>query len=182
MGAHAYQEHYTYSDYQIWDGDWELIYGQAISMAPSPMITHQAIASQIIVELSNSINDKCDKCLILGEEDWKISEDTIVRPDVVMICNEPNEAYITKRPEIVVEVASKSTLKRDESVKYALYQDEKVPYYIIVYPNDLKAKVYKLVDGKFESQGSFLDETYELDDAFCAATIDFDRVFKRFRK
>ncbi len=182
MGAHAYQEHYTYKDYQIWEGDWELIYGQPIAMAPSPMITHQAIASQILVELANSIDKECENCFVIGEEDWKISEDTVVRPDVVMICDEPHDAYITKRPEIVIEVTSKSTLKRDESIKYELYQDEKVPYYIIVYPNDLKAKIYKLVDGKFESQGSFLSETYHLDDISCEAKIDFERVFKKFRK
>ena len=182
MGAYAYQEYYTYADYQIWEGDWELHYGQPIAMAPSPMITHQAIASQILVELANSINQECEKCLVLGKEDWKISDDTVVRPDVVMICDEPNDAYITKRPEIVVEVTSKSTIRRDESVKYKLYQDEKVPFYIVVYPDDLKAKIYKLVDNKFESQGSFLNETYHLDGIFCKAKINFERVFKRFRK
>jgi Uma2 family endonuclease len=181
MGAHAYQEHYTYKDYQIWEGDWELIYGQPIAMAPSPMITHQAIANLIAFELTHAMQE-CEKCLVLGEEDWKISDDTVVRPDVVMICNEPHDAYITKRPEIVVEVTSKSTIKRDESIKYELYQDEKVPYYIIVYPNDLKARIYKLIDGKFESQGSFLDEVYHLDNVHCEAKIDFNRVFKRFRK
>lgn len=182
MGVHAYQEHYTYKDYQIWEGDWELIYGQPLAMAPSPIISHQAIAGQILVELANSIDEKCENCLVLGEEDWKISDDTVVRPDVVMICNEPHSDYITKRPEIIVEVASKSTIKRDENVKYELYQDEKVPYYIIAYPDDLKARIYKLVDGKFESEGSFLDETYTLDNSFCEAKIDFNKVFKRFRK
>jgi len=180
MGVYAYQEHYTYSDYKIWDGDWELIYGQAIAMAPSPMITHQAIANLIAFELTQSIQE-CDTCLVLSEEDWKVSEDTVVRPDVVLICNEPNDVFITKRPEVAVEVISKSTVKKDETVKYELYENEKVPYYIIVYPDDLKAKIYKLIDGKFESQGSFLDETYNLD-TFCETSIDFNRVFKRFRK
>ncbi len=67
-------------------------------------------------------------------------------------------------------------------MKYGLYQDGKVPYYIIVSPIDLNAKIYKLIDGKFESQGSFLDETYIFDNIFCKVEIDFYRVFKRFRK
>jgi Uma2 family endonuclease len=120
--------------------------------------------------------------MVVYEEDWKISEDTVVRPDIVLICDEPNEAYITKRPEIVVEVISKTTAKRDETVKYELYQSEKVPYYIIVYPNDFKAKIYKLKEGKFQSEGSFLKESYDFTDLECEVSIDFERVFKKFRK
>lgn len=181
MGALDYREYYTYQDYKCWNGDWELIGGQAIAMSPSPMISHQAIVMEIAYEMKRSLDD-CDACLVLSEEDWKISEDTTVRPDVVMICNEPNDAYITKRPEIVIEVVSDSSVRRDEVVKYHLYESEKVPYYLIVYPDDLKAKIYKLVDGKFESDGSFLDTRYDFAALTCDVSIDFKMVFRRYRK
>ncbi len=35
---------------------------------------------------------------------------------------------------IVVEVISPSSAKRDEKYKFKIYEDEKVPYYILVYP------------------------------------------------
>ena len=181
MGVRAYQEYYTYDDYVHWEGDWELIYGQAIAMSPSPMINHQAIATQIAIELGNSI-DKCPKCLIVSEQDWKVSNDTVVRADVVMICNEPNDSYITKSPKIVVEVISKSTARKDETTKFELYERERVPYYIIVYPDDLKAKVYKLEDNIYRKVDDFTHETMKFDDLECSANIDFARVFKRFRK
>jgi len=38
---------YTYEDYKLWEGDWELIYGVPYAMAPAPMIKHQAISSKI---------------------------------------------------------------------------------------------------------------------------------------
>ncbi len=70
-----------------------------MAMTPSPIIKHQAIAAKVLNELMNSIGN-CEKCLILAEEDWKISDNTVVKPDIVFICDEPNDKYITKAPEI----------------------------------------------------------------------------------
>ena len=181
MGVLDYQPHYTYADYKGWEGKWELYDGYPISMSPSPIISHQAIAFELARELGNNI-EECDRCLVLCEEDWKLSDDTVLRPDVVLICDEPHDAYITKAPEIVVEVISKSTAKRDENYKFDMYEKEKVKYYIIVYPDDLKAKVYKLKDTKYDKQGDFSKESYEFEETLCKASIDFDKVFKRFRK
>lgn len=174
-------EHYTYDDYCLWKGKWELIEGMPMAMTPSPIIKHQAIASNFLFELKKSIGD-CKKCLVLTEEDWKISDDTVVKPDVVLICDEPNEQYITKAPEVVVEIISPSSAKRDEVFKFDLYEEEKVLFYIIAYPEETKAKVYKLENGKYSKQGDFFTETYELNGTSCNAVINFDAVFKQFRK
>jgi len=175
-------EYYSYDDYIQWKGDWELIYGYPIAMSPSPMITHQMVANLIAVELTNALFE-CEECMVVWEQDWKISDETVVRPDVVVICNEPNEAYITKTPKVVVEVVSKSSAKRDETTKFELYEKEKVPYYIIVYPNDLKAKIYRLEDKNFSKVGDFSKEVAYLDEADqCKTKIDFERVFRRLRK
>jgi Uma2 family endonuclease len=153
-------EYYTYDDYLLWKGKWELIKGLPMAMTPSPRINHQAIAGKILTELANSIGD-CERCLVLSEQDWKISNDTVLKPDVVLICDEPNEQYITKTPEIVVEVISQSSAKRDEQFKFEIYQSEKVSYYIIVYPDDCKAKLYHLENGQYSKQGDFFKEIYE---------------------
>ena len=174
-------EYYSYDDYCLWEGKWELIEGIPLAMTPSPIISHQALAAKVLNELMNSIGD-CKECLVLAEEDWKVSDDTVVKPDVVLICNEPNDKYITKAPEIAVEIISKSTSKRDEVFKFELYEKERVLYYIIVYPDDCKAKLYKLEKGKYAKQGDFSTETYKFDSTTCKATINFDDVFKQFRK
>ncbi len=61
---------YTYNDYAQWKGDWELIGGEAVAMAPSQMVTHQAIAAQFIFEMLKEI-DECKGCMVLAEEDRK---------------------------------------------------------------------------------------------------------------
>ena len=100
-------EQYSYDGYCYWEGKWELIAGAPMTMTPSPVIKHQAIAAKMLNELMNSIGD-CDKSLVLFEEDWKISQDTVIKPDVVLICDEPNDKYIKKAPEIIVEIISKT--------------------------------------------------------------------------
>ena len=176
MCAIAY---YTYDDYKQWEGDWELIYGQAVAMAPAPVISHQMVAFNIAKEISNNL--ECDECIVVLEEDWIICDDTVLRPDVALICDEEGD-FITKAPKIVVEVVSKSTAKKDEKIKFEIYEKEKVDYYILAYPNLCKAKVYKLKDGKFDKVGDFTKETLYIEDISCPTKIDFDEVFKRLRK
>ncbi|MRI58591.1 MAG: Uma2 family endonuclease [Epsilonproteobacteria bacterium] len=171
-------EYYTYEDYKQWEGDWELIYGQPVAMAPSPMITHQAIAFEIAYQLRENL--ECEECLVVLEEDWIVEEDTVVRPDVSLICDEEGD-FITKAPHIVVEVVCPQTARRDEKIKFEIYEKEKVPYYILVYPRELKAKVYKLIDGRFDKVADFTNERYEFD-LPCSTAIDFSKAFKKFRK
>ena len=181
--AHEYKEHYTYEDYTHWEGDWELIEGVAYSMAPSPMRVHQNIAYEIARILGNELEYKgCQDCEIVGEFDYKLSNDTILKPDLVLTCNETSQKYLTKAPKIIFEVISPSTASRDEIYKFSLYEAEKVKYYVLVYPDDLKAKVYKLKKGKYDKQGDFTREKYDFKDIECDVSLDFKKVFQRFRK
>lgn len=173
-------EYYTYDDYKEWEGDWELIDGIPMAMSPAPMRKHQSIATKIISYLDTQL-EECSLCEVLGEVDYKVDEATVLRPDVVLTCNETNDTYLTKAPEIVVEIISKSTAKRDEKYKFEIYESQKVKYYILVYPDDLVAKVYKLDDKKYDKQGDFSLESYKFEDTECGVSIDFEKVFKRFR-
>ena len=173
-------EYYTYDDYKEWKGEWELIDGIPLSMAPAPMRKHQSLASEIIYNLREQL-EECTQCEVLGEIDYKVSDDTVLKPDIVLTCGETNESYLTKAPEIIVEIISKSTAKRDEKYKFEIYEKEKVNYYILVYPDDLRAKVYKLKDSKYDKEGDFLQESYDFEETTCHISLDFERVFKRFR-
>ena len=175
-----YLPHYTYDEYCLWDGNWELFEGIPVAMSPAPSITHQAIAAKFIAQLDNQV-DICPRCLVLGEEDYKLADDTVLRPDVVLICDESNDAYITKAPEIVIEIVSKSTAKNDENYKFHKYEQEKIKYYIIVYPDKLLAKVYKLRADRYHKESDFTDNLYNFDDSLCKVSLDFAKIFKRFK-
>lgn len=173
---------YTYSDYCQWEGDWELIEGIAVSMAPAPMKIHQKIAREMVLALSNALDDEvCPECEILYETDWKISENTTLRPDVVLVCDDESEKYISKAPKIVAEILSPSTAQKDETVKFNIYEDEKVEYYILVYPDDLKAKVYQLKGDKYSKVGDYSNQKLSFESSECSLEIDFKEIFKRFK-
>ncbi|MCH9741423.1 MAG: Uma2 family endonuclease [Epsilonproteobacteria bacterium] len=176
MLAHQYIEHYSVEDYRHWKGDWELIYGIPYAMAPSPMVTHQSINGKIFVELNKAL-DNCPKCQALFEIDWEISSDTVVKPDTLVICYEPDEK-ITKKPELIFEIASPSTVKRDETLKFELYQQEGVVYYAIVYPDKQVAKLYKLYEGRYIKVGDFSDEMYQFELKECGIDFDFSKIWR----
>ena len=69
-------EYYTYEDYKLWDGDWELIRGFPVAMAPSPVRNHQNLLAMFAYELNKKFKD-CEKCEVLVEEDWIVEDDTI---------------------------------------------------------------------------------------------------------
>jgi len=177
MGALKLEDlpHYTYDDYKNWEGnDWELIYGQAYCMSPMPMIEHQKVTNNIGWQLKN-LFDNCEKCQVLMPVDWKIAEDTIVQPDNSVICYEPqNEAYLTKAPKIIFEILSKSTAKKDKGLKYDLYEQEGVKYYIIVDTKEKIAKVYELKEGRYIKVCDASDESVTFKVQECSAELKFD--------
>jgi Uma2 family endonuclease len=175
--------HYTYADYLQWEGEWELIEGCPISMAPAPMRIHQEIATELIYALRSTLDeDVCPECVLAYETDWKVSEETVLRPDIVLACNDEHEAYLSKAPKLIVEVISPSTARKDETVKFDIYEAEGVQYYLLVYPDDLRAKVYTLKENRYVKVGDFTHELLQMDDLPCAVSVDFGKVFGRFRK
>ena len=81
-----------------------------------------------------------------------------------------------------MEILSKSTAKRDEKYKFSIYEAQKVKYYILVYPDDLFAKIFKLKDSVYDKEGDFTFEKYRFKETLCQVELDFEKVFKRFKK
>ena len=178
----AYQEYYTVKDYSDWDGEWELIEGMPYAMSPSPSVTHQALSTNIVTSLKNSLDaqsntEQCDDCIVLMETDWQISNDTVVRPDAMVICKEVGEKVLVT-PDLIVEVVSTSSTKRDEQMKFELYQKEGVLFYILVYPKKQLAKAYINRTGAFSKFGDFSIETIEFESNGCVLSLNFGSVWR----
>lgn len=179
MGAlkQEYIPNYTYSDYLQWEGDWELIYGIPYAMAPSPSITHQSISHKIAWILQDALKE-CSVCQALLPVDWKISDNTIVQPDNLVICHKPlHSNYISKAPKIIFEILSPSTATKDQHVKYELYEQEGVNYYIIVNPQEGIAKAYELKEGRYIKIADLSDETITFSLDSCRFDFDFSKIW-----
>lgn len=179
MGAikKEYLPSYTYDDYKLWEGEWELIYGVPYAMAPASMIKHQVISNAIAWQLQDALQD-CKSCQALLPVDWKIDDSTVVQPDNLIICHKPQkEAYIKKAPKVIFEILSKSTAVVDKNLKYELYEKEGVSYYIIVDPNESIAKVYRLKEGRYIKLCDAHEDRVDFDLEMCTFTFDFSKIW-----
>ncbi len=134
--------HYTYEDYAKWQGDWELIEGIPYAMA-SPTRLHQRFVFRLQRLIVQTLEEKQCPCEVLSEVDWVLSEDTVLRPDISVLCDGGNEDYIRETPVLIVEVVLKASKKHDERTKFEIYQELGVPYYILLYPEEKILKAYR---------------------------------------
>jgi Uma2 family endonuclease len=179
MGARVYEEYYTYEDYKHWEGEWEIIDGYPYAMSPKPMIKHQQTSGRIFSELDNK---SCQECFSAMEIDYKIADDTVVSPDVVFACGEDlGEKYLQKTPQIIFEVLSPSTEKKDRNEKYSLYEEVGVEYYVLVDAELHKAQIYKLHDGTYKLEKELEDTIYTFKTSKCTIAFEFQKIWVKKR-
>lgn len=94
--------HYTYDDWVHWEGKWELIDGHPIAMSPTPVPAHQRVAAELRTELLLALRkSNCKKCRVYDPVDYKISDDTILVPDILIICGEVKKKYLDFAPSLL---------------------------------------------------------------------------------
>jgi Uma2 family endonuclease len=168
--AAKYRPYYTYDDYCQWEGQWELIEGMPYAMAPMPVPEHQRTGGLLFMLFEKALSD-CNHCKVYLPLDWKIAEDTVVQPDLLIVCNKIEKKFLDFPPVLVVEILSPSTAAKDRGEKMELYLLQKVKYYLIVDPKFKKVEVYELIDGEYK-QVSINPENYSFHlHTDCSATV-----------
>ncbi len=148
--ANKYRPHYTYNEYCQWEGSWELIDGIPYAMSPAPVPEHQRVSMKLSFQFEKAFNNGCKKCKTYIPIDWKIAEDIIVQPDLLIVCDKIEKKFLDFPPVLVVEVLSPSTASKDRGEKMELYQSQQVKYYLIADPQFKKLEIYQLINNKYE--------------------------------
>lgn len=172
-----YTPNYTYNDYVLWEGKWELIDGVPYAMSPSPSFRHQTIASKLnslfVVALKN-----CRHCKAIQPFDWKVKDNTVLQPDMMVVCKPvSNNNFLDFPPSLVAEVISPSSSKTDRREKYEVYEAEAVKYYLILDPGFNKLEIFQLIEGIYQP---IAVNPVEFDFSFednCSASINFSDLF-----
>lgn len=135
----------------------ELIDGVLYDMA-SPSFFHQVLCSQIFLQLQNCIQREKKNChALVAPFDVVLKEEnpaTVVQPDVLVICDKTrirgkngplgSGTKYYGGPELVIEVLSPSTRKKDAAIKLEKYLNAGVHEFWIVDPDNRKVMVYNL--------------------------------------
>ncbi len=180
MRSQKYRPNYTVEDYRQWKGDWELIDGVPSAMTPSPSPIHQLFAKSLVVQIDNAIvanKGKCNNCEVVYELDWVVDNYTVLRPDIAIICDFDINNAITVKPSLVVEIISPSTALKDRHTKFEIYQEQQVPYYIIVDPKLETFSIFAIENGKYEEQDGL--QEFQLNN--CSIQVDIIKAFERVR-
>lgn len=176
--AERYVPHYTVDDYNFWEGDWELWNGTAVSMTPSPFGDHSNTLANIVYVLKRSIEESNCTAAVLPEIDWIVAEDTVLRPDVTVVCGPPPKRHVESPPAIAVEILSEATRTRDLTFKRNIYQEQKIQWYLILDPEDRSIIALKLNSvGEYE-ETSFGDSIQMDICGSCELQVDVSRLFE----
>ena len=172
-----YIPHYTVEDHAMWEGDWELWSGVPIAMTPSSFGTHGSAANRIGTALTNAIDQVGCDATVLTEVDWIVSNDTIYRPDISVVCGGPPERHIENTPAIAVEVLSKSTRERDLTFKRTSYAEQGVAWYLVLDPDARTMTALQLNANGVYSEATFKESLAIEICASCKLNVDVQRLF-----
>ncbi len=167
---------YTYEDSKSWEGRWELIRGIPYAMSPSPSFRHQKINTKLARVFDEGF-DNCKKCQVSIFIDFIVDDSTVLQPDLIVVCGLNDSETLSQIPSIVVEILSPSTAKRDKGVKYKLYENEGVEYYVIVDPEQMVISIYKLQNESYVLAQKDKDVHFEFEVDECKAKIDFSAIW-----
>jgi Uma2 family endonuclease len=181
---------YSYADYLTWMDDKrrELINGFVSLMTPAPARLHQKVSGYIFNKIYNFLTDK--KCEVysapfdvrLPKNGEKTAEKiyNVVQPDITVICDSEklDDRGCIGAPDLIVEILSPSTSKRDLTDKYDLYEKSGVKEYWIVRPNENTIQKFVLGSkSKYEFKGTFTEDDEISPDIFPDLQINVNEVF-----
>jgi Uma2 family endonuclease len=180
--AHAIQDlpHYTYEEYCQWEGRWELIAGIPYAMSPAPVPRHQFIATNLSAEFRGSLKKtSCKHCKASIYLDYKVADDTILQPDVLIVCGDIKGKFLDFPPTLVVEILSPSTAMKDRNSKFYIYQSQKISYYLIIDADINVVEVYKLnTEGKYLLEKTDTQQPYPFQlDADCIIEVELNNIW-----
>jgi Uma2 family endonuclease len=169
--------HYTFEDYILWEGKWELIYGIPYAMSPSPVPKHQRIAASLGVEIGRALQTCDGPCKLYHPIDYKVSEDTVLQPDLLVVCGKIEKTYLDFPPGLVVEILSPSTALKDRHTKFPIYERQGIRYFVIISPEKEVVEIYELEDGEYnlKTKGSDIKQDFIFPD--CSISVDFSAIW-----
>lgn len=150
----------TYEDYANTPDDerYELIGGELI-MVPGPNMPHQGNQSKLGWRMAAFAERRSLGTVFFSDTDVVLSDTEVVKPDLLFISKEREDiiAYenIQGAPDLVVEILSPSTSRRDWNEKRELYAKRGVKEYLVMDPSNKIVWRLELKDGSLE-----IEETY----------------------
>ncbi|MGQ9557968.1 MAG: Uma2 family endonuclease [Desulfurispora sp.] len=184
------KERYCYTDYLQWPDNqrWELINGVPYLMTPAPSRRHQEILGNLFGLIWSFLRSAAGCRVFMAPFDVRLPAkgqneadiDNVVQPDLVVVCDETrlDEKGCLGAPDIVVEIISLATARKDLGLKFDLYERCGVPEYWVVFPQEKAVQVYKLNSaGQYERGGDYGPDSVLTTEILPGLEINLAEVF-----
>lgn len=149
------QRRYTYADYKTWDDDVrvELIDGIVYDMS-APTQNHQLLLMELGRLFANYLKGKPYLPFIAPSDvrlNFDTEDNTVLQPDLYVVCDKSklDGQNCNGAPDLVIEILSPSTTRKDLHIKFHKYREAGVKEYWIVNPIDKLITVYLLEKGDY---------------------------------
>ncbi len=157
MDTLVLEQKYTYADYRELDVDdnllYELLNGDLVKKsAPSPQ--HQTVVVNLLFAIKSFINEKNKGRVFVAPIDVFLDDYNVPQPDLIFI-SEAKKGIITQDgimgvPDLVVEVISPSSWRRDRFEKMKLYKKYEIPEFWLIDPQNQSIEVFTYTDNDFD--------------------------------
>jgi len=162
--------------------DYEIIEGEKI-MAPSPGWGHVNVTANLVTIINGYARVNKLGVAVADNFDVHFPDGSLFKPDFIFISAENAKRLFDNKnatlhgvPDMVAEIFSRSTMKRDIGIKKDVYERNGVKEYWIIDPLSENIQVYLLRDGKY-----FLDNVYfNYSDAELSELTDEERTEVKF--
>src|SRR5690606_15496677 len=107
--------------------------------------------------------------------------DNVAQPDIIFIANDNRriirDGYVFGAPDLLVEILSESTGRKDKTVKKEMYEKFGVKEYWLVDPHYRTVDLFVLEDGKYRLLTTMTDEDVLHSPLFSCMSIDLSQIF-----
>jgi Uma2 family endonuclease len=157
----------------------ELIEGELI-MTPAPDDPHQKVAIHGVAVL---LNMKLEGEIRFSPIDVYLDDENVLQPDIMWVSKDNPRCKLVEgrrwhgAPDLVIEILSPSTARRDKTVKFDLYERYGVrEYWMLDYLAEY-LEVYGLQDGRFVKIGIFGPEETFTSPVLSGKTVEVGALF-----
>ena len=159
---------------------YEIIEGTMEMMSPGPSTMHQTVSGELQFELKQ--NCKLDYMIYYAPLDVILSEKNVLQPDILMI-HRSRLHIVTARgieglPDLVVEIISPGSRRRDKIVKMKAYAKHGVPEYWIVDSELRILEQYLLLGDIYELHNLFEGDDIVTSDKLPCVSFVISDIFK----
>jgi Uma2 family endonuclease len=176
---------WTVDDYMALDEEQnhELIRGRLV-VTPSPTFRHQHTNHELARLVGNHVDEHDLGYCVEAPADVVLGDDTVLQPDFLFVSEERfPDLYdghsLTGPPDLVAEVLSPGTVKRDRIEKMDLYGEAGVEWLLFVDPDARFVEVFRLEEAsrKYRREDRAADDEVLTLELFPELEVELSRIW-----